>query len=302
MALFCSRRAYNTRTSKFTNNAAQLTRYVLINNNAGGTSTGGIISRNDFCTRVKGEAQSRDILFFVHGFNTSQSEMLTRMAKLETGLRKHGYRGAVVGFDWPSDGSVHSYDADKRDAKKVAPYLVTEAIALFLNENPRYKLHVLAHSMGGLLTLRGFSGVGDAPGARKWDVDQVMFVAADAESEWMRKGAWGSLVMNRRAERFTNYYSRDDAVLKLSGSIINAGRPRLGRVGLPDLLANGHEDVNTTAQYQTKVSPKGTRVSHTWYFDNDGFYRDVALTLAGREADNMPTRVRPDAGDPHLQA
>lgn len=289
MTLFASRRTYNNSTHKFTNNAATLTRYVQITNTAGQVSTGGVISREDWHAQVLRAAQSRDILFFVHGFNTSQTTMLKRHRALEEGIRAHGYRGAVVGFDWPSDGNVLAYDADRTDAKKVAPYLVTEAIGLFLNENPRYRLHILAHSMGTYLTLRGFSGVGDAPGARKWGVDQAMFAAADADAEWMRKGAWGSLVMDRRANRLTNYYNRNDAVLQLAGDFVHGGRRRAGREGLPDLVEKDQVDVDTTERYAA-FARKGAQLSHRYYFEDDGFFRDVALTIAGKDANDMPTR------------
>lgn len=290
MTLFASRRTYNAQTNRFTNNAAALTRYVQITSSAGAVSKGGIISRADWHREVLRASQSREILFFVHGFNTSQTTMLHRLAALEQGLRKHGYRGAVVGFDWPSDGNVLAYDSDRNDAKKVAPYLVTETIGLFLNETPRFKLHVLAHSMGAYLTLRGFSGVGDAPGARKWDVDQAIFAAADVDVEWMRKGAWGSLVMDRRSNRLTNYYNGNDAVLQLSGDFINGGRRRAGRKGLPDLVEKDQVDVDATQRYAA-FPQKGAQISHRFYFGDDGFFKDVALTLAGTAAADMPTRL-----------
>lgn len=289
MTLFATRRTYNAQTNRFTNNAAALTRYVQITSTTGPVSKGGIISRADWHREVLRAADSREILFYVHGFNTSQTTMLHRQAALERGLRKHGYRGAVVGFDWPSDGNVLAYDSDRTDAKKVAPYLVTEAIGLFLNETPRFRLHVLAHSMGAYLTLRGFSGLGDAPGARKWDVDQAMFAAADVDVEWMRKGAWGSLVMDRRANRLTNYYNGNDAVLQLSGDFIHGGRRRAGRKGLPDLVASAQIDVDATQRYAA-FPQKGAQISHRFYFEDDGFFKDVALTIAGTAADDMPTR------------
>tara|TARA_R110002110_G_scaffold117021_42_gene289306 strand:- start:999 stop:1901 length:903 start_codon:yes stop_codon:yes gene_type:complete len=299
MTLFASRRTYNASSRKFTNNAATVTRYVQITETAGRVDKGGIISRGDWHREVLRTAASREILFFVHGFNTSQSTMLKRHRALEKGIRAHGFRGAVVGFDWPSDGNLLAYDSDRNDAKKVAPYLVTETIGLFLNENPRFRLHILAHSMGAYLTLRAFSGVGDAPGARKWGVDQALLVAADVDREWMRQGAWGSLVMDRRANRLTNYYNHNDAVLQLSGDFINGGRRRAGRRGLPDLIADDQHDVDTTTRYGA-FPKKSAQMSHRYYFEDDGFHRDVAMTLAGKAATEMPTRQITD-GDAILK-
>ena len=231
MTLFFTRRAFNNRTNKFTINPATLTRYVEITGTSEKVNKTHIIDKADWKAKVIAKAETPELVIFVHGFNTDQGEMIRRQRKIEEGLRGNGYRGAVIGYDWPSDGSKHAYDKDRKDAKATAPYLVTEGIALFLNETPRMKIHVIAHSMGMYLTARGFSGVGDAPGARKWGIDQMMTVAADVDDEWMRSGAWGSLVMELRTNRLTNYYSPADRVLKLS-KFINGMRPRLGPGGI----------------------------------------------------------------------
>ncbi|WP_179381172.1 hypothetical protein [Jannaschia marina] len=41
-------------------------------------------------------------------------------------------------------------------------------------------------------------------------------------------------------------------------------------------------------------------LSHGWWFDNPGFVRDVALTLAGTPDTAMPTRQRFADGDQRL--
>ena len=83
--------------------------------------------------------------------------------------------------------------------------------------------------------------------------------------------------------------------MKLS-KFLNGWVPRLGRAGLPDLVASDHHDVRCTEQYLDKVDPddQDMRYSHNWYFDDDGFYEDVARTIAGEAADQMPTRERRD--------
>lgn len=291
MTLFFSRRAFNETRKRFTNNPAALTRYVEISQPSITVNKGHILNQAAWKAKVLAAAEVPELVIYVHGFNTDQIDMLRRQRKIEAGLRANGYRGAVIAYDWPSDGSIHSYNSDREDAKTVASYLVTEGIALFQNETPRLKIHVIAHSMGGYLTLRGFSGVGDAPGARAWGVDQFLAVSADVDAEWMRSGAWGSLVTDVRTKRFTNYYAPTDRILKLS-KFINGMRPRLGRAGLPDLVPVDHHDVRCTEQYLDKVDgdDQSRRYSHNWYFDDAGFLRDVALTIAGTAAGQMPTR------------
>lgn len=295
MTLFFSRRSYNTSTNRFTNNASVVTRYmsVLGDGPDSGTWRGSMMDQSAWVGKVSDQMGSDDILIYVHGFNTSQAQMLRRTAKIEAGVKRHGFRGAVIAYDWPSDGSLAKYPSDRNDAKRTAPALVADGIAPLLALPSRPKIHVIAHSMGAFLTLRAFSDFGDSigPGSSAWSADQVMFAAADVDQAWMEKGAWGGLVVKERSKRFTNYYSQLDEVLNLSGNFIN-GRARAGRKGLPSVLHAKHVDVYCNEQYKRDVASTDRTVpySHRWWFDNDGFYKDMAQTMAGTDAHSMSTR------------
>lgn len=308
MALFFSRRTYNAQKKKFTLKPAAKTRYVHITRKSpdGRIRKGGIIKRAKWLELVRQQGGTKDVLIYVHGFNTSQKDMLDRLDKIERGVRAQGYKGAVVGFDWPSDGSLHTYDQDRSDAKAVARHFVGDGILALLGMSPKPRVHIIAHSMGALVVLRGFSDFGDAagPGNRVWSADQIVFASGDVDAQWHEKGAWADLVLKKRSKRFTNYYSGDDRVLKLSGGLVNGGRKRVGRVGMPKLTSKGHWDVQCDDQYQRDV-PKGKRSSkksHRWWFDSKGFYKDLTLTLAGRDAKTMPTRQKLPSGDQSLNA
>lgn len=296
MTLFFSRRSYNASKKQFTNNAAELTRYVSIAGTQPGSGgwRGHMLQRAEWLRQVRAQAQTPDVLIYVHGFNTRQSDMLARAVKIEAGLRAHGYGGAVVSYDWPSDGSVLRYDQDKLDAKKTAPFLATDGIWPLLAMSPRPRVHLLAHSMGGYLMLRGFAPFGDSdgPGAGGWTLDQIMFASADVHRNTLQRGAANALLMSHRSKRFTNYYSADDGVLKLSSKIVHGTRKRVGRSGIPQRIASDHVDVSCTAQYRRDAKPvdSGRAYSHRWWFDNDGFYEDMALTIKGTAKTAMTTR------------
>ncbi len=296
MPLFFSRRAYHAKTKKFTNNPSSLTRYVHITetNPDGTIHKGAAIPQADWLTQVQQAGGNSEVLIYVHGFNTSQTDMLRRLAKIENGVKAEGFSGAVIAYDWPSDGTVLGYNTDRTDAKKTAPFLVCDGIIPLLGMSPRPKIHLIAHSMGALVVLRGFSGFGDSAnsGVRNWKVDEVAFCSADVDADWLEKGAWGALVLDRRAKRFTNYYNGRDEVLQFSGGIINGGKARAGRVGITEPITKGHWDIYCNEQYKQKVpdDQKDRVYSHSWWFDNDGFYKDLALTVAGHDAETMPTR------------
>ncbi len=58
---------------------------------------------------------------------------------------------AVVGFSWPSNGSVLSYNSDRTEAVTSAPVLAN-LVSAIREANPRAAIFVIAHSMGNFLT------------------------------------------------------------------------------------------------------------------------------------------------------
>lgn len=308
---FATRRSLRSQKPDFYGyNIAKITRYATCKR-APRTDTGWSSKRTakaDWLKSVMDEAQSNEVLIYVHGFNTEQKDTFHRMELVERGLRAQGYKGAVIGFDWPSRGARFfidiDYNGDRDKAKVVGRHLVGDLILPLLELSSRPRVHLMSHSMGGLVVLHGFAGFGDShgPGAGPWAVDQVVFTAADVPQFITEKGAWGSLVMQHHSARFTNYYSADDSILRWSRAI-NSRRARLGSEGLASPAERKHEDVSCTREYRAgKGSYEETRfVSHRWWFESEAFFADLSGTLAGKDGLDEGTRRRAVGGDFILQ-
>ena len=290
MSLFFSRRRYNSKTKKFSRARSKDTKYA---EHATASGQNEITTQAGWLQRVVDAGGDKAVVIYVHGFNTLQSDMLSRMAKIEQGLAQNGYDGAVVGFDWPSEGRPTAYDPDLEDAEAVAHSLVEDAIFPLLSMSPAPKVHIFAHSMGAHLTACGFGQFGNGAGpGNKWMVDQMCFASADMAAEAMDRGNQTALVMEYRSTRLTNYHSSEDDILKWSRRI-NGRKDRLGRAGLPDEISHEHYDVDCEARYTAFAKPidDGGIYSHRWWFDDDNrFYKDLAMTLNGQGADQMSTR------------
>lgn len=72
-----------------------------------------------------------DLLVYVHGYNNSVTDVLTRHRLVKRRLREFGYEGEVLSFDWPSGESTLAYLEDRSDAKDTAFLLVEECIKPF---------------------------------------------------------------------------------------------------------------------------------------------------------------------------
>ena len=117
--------------------------------------------RAELASHVSGRiGVNRDILVFVHGFNTSFDDARSRAAQIVADAR---FGGVAVLFTWPSRSELFGYVSDKDSATASRDAL--QALLHDLGQTPGVgKIHVLAHSMGGWLTmeaLRASSIAGD---------------------------------------------------------------------------------------------------------------------------------------------
>ncbi|MFA3920444.1 alpha/beta fold hydrolase [Ruegeria hyattellae] len=265
---------------------------------------------SQWVAQVQAEAGATDdenghIVVFVHGFNTEQFEMLERHRKIRAGLEEQGFTGVVISFDWPSDGSVLGYNADRADARRSADKLFTHGItrlSRMQTSDCRYNIHVLAHSMGTFLVREAMDYADDdhVTAQHAWTTSQIAFVAADVSSKCFRDGDPKTSSLMRRCTRLTCYYSPFDEILSVSEIKRVGVSRRLGRVGMP---ASHHEKAvnlycgaffnNTRDDYDD-----GKSASHSWYFDAPRFYEDLHHTLMGKlDREVIPTRARTTQGN-----
>lgn len=245
-----------------------------------------------------------DVLVFVHGYNNDIASVLDRTADLRANLRKQGWRGEVVAFDWPSANSVLNYLEDRSDAAQVAGLLVTKCLRL-LSEGQAAgcitNVHLLGHSTGAYVILEAFAQAEKDGKLFKsdWRIGQVALIAGDVASDSFRVGASWSQPLFRRIMRLTNYANGSDAVLAVSNAKRLGVSPRAGRVGLPEEAASKAVNVDCTAHFNGLEPGPGVGAGfcHAWHFTDPRFGLDLALTLEGAmDRHAIPTRDQTPRG------
>jgi hypothetical protein len=236
----------------------------------------------------------------------SESEVMERHRRLKGDLLSLGFKGVVVSFDWPSDDKALAYLPDRHRAKNTALQLVSDGIA-YLSENQSpgctVNIHLLGHSTGAYVIREAFDDADDCAlknGA--WSVSQIVFAAGDLSSASMGSDDGGAESIYRHSVRMTNYFSRHDEALDLSNVKRIGTAPRVGRIGLPENRPGSAVDVDCTQYYELLTaegsplaqtdSPNGIvgLKSHSWYFGNLAFTRDLFATLIGIDRTVMKTR------------
>jgi len=163
---------------------------------------------------------NRDVLIYVHGFNTSFEEARFRLAQIVVDSE---FGGVPVLFTWPSKSALLAYGADKESAtasRDAYFKLLTQ-----LSETPGIgRIHILAHSMGTWLTMetlreQALSGAPDLHG----HLGDVMLAAPDIDLSVFKQQ-----IARLDPSHFSVFVSKGDRALQVSASI--QGDRRLGAI------------------------------------------------------------------------
>ncbi len=264
--------------------------------------------------RAANNQPAGDLLVFVHGFNNSPTEVIARHRKLKSNLRKFGYRGEVLSFDWPCDQTALAYLDDLSRARETARLLVTDCISKFAararaagmtDGGCNLNVHLLAHSMGTFVVREAFAQTSDTISVNNspWLVNQAVFISGDISSDSMSVADRDARSIAQRTMRLTNYSNPYDAVLSISNAKRLGTKPRVGRVGLPPDHDSRFVEVRCGEYYAKKYGSLDMADSHSFWFDDSTFYRDFAFTLAGEiDRNYIPTRTVSDDGLLELHA
>lgn len=237
-----------------------------------------------------------DILVFVHGYKNSPEDVMSRHDGLSEDLKKAGFLGAVVSFDWPSAAMALNYVEDRHDAKATAMQLVNDGIrVLSVKQTPdcMINIHLLGHSTGAYVIREAFDDADDAAlDNNAWRVSQVALIAGDVSAGSLSSMNPSSDSLYRHCVRLTNYSNLHDSALKLSNTKRVFLSPRVGRVGLPEDSPSKAVNVDCSEYFELlesdpqafkdeQTGEKGSFFSHSWYFGNKVLARDLFETLRG---------------------
>jgi esterase/lipase superfamily enzyme len=225
---------------------------------------------NELATNISGRIGSnRDVLLYVHGFNTSYDEARFRLAQIATDGR---FGGVPVLFTWPSSNNLLDYGAAKESATASR-----DALASLLRELGNVpgigRVQILAHSMGTWLTMealreRAIAGSPDLNGK----LGTVMLAAPDIDLNVFR-----GQIARLDASHVSVLVSANDKALSLS-RFLAGDRPRLGA-----LDPRKPEDKEALAQLGVKVydlsSTSDGWINHGMYADAPDVVRMIGMQI-----------------------
>ena len=178
-------------------------------------------------------ANGRDVLLYVHGFNETFESAVASAAQIADGV---AWQGRTALFTWPSGGRLIAYQYDRESAMWSRDGF-EEALKGLADNQSVGRIHIVAHSMGTLLTLETLRQLravgGDAAMAR---IGAVVLAAPDIDIDQFEQ------VVRRLgdlATRITVISATNDRALavsaRLAGGVARAGaaeRERLQALGV----------------------------------------------------------------------
>ncbi len=228
-------------------------------------------------------SRRRQILIYVHGFNTKLKGNLEIAAGF---LHFMGRDPVVINFDWPSKGSLFSYQEDKATAETAERQF--RELLRFLAENTTVeRINILAHSAGNPVVIESLRHLSlmtrgmDPEEARAWTkIGRVVLAAPDMDLD----AALGAAVDGalRITQGVALYASKRDKALGFSSGIfgdvrLGASIGRLSDYERQAVIANDAQWIDATRAQKRKSK---TFTGHSYYHANPWVSSDIMVFLA----------------------
>lgn len=236
--------------------------------------------RAELASHVSGRVGvNRDILVFVHGFNTSFEDARWRAGQIAADSH---FGGVPILFTWPTAGGLLGYASDKDSATASRDSL--EELFTEIAKTPGLgRIHILAHSMGCWLTMEALreiaiSGNRDLGG----HLGEVMLAAPDIDMDVFAKQ-----MARIQPAKVTVFATANDRALSLSSWIADA-RPRVGAIDPSKAKDKAALEKLGVKVYDLSSFSDGF-VGHGLYADTPDVIHAIGAQLAAPRAQEVNT-------------
>lgn len=191
------------------------------------------LTKNNAAQAFAQAALGRDLLLYIHGYRESFETAAASTIELSEGIKFPGVTGL---FTWPSAASTLSYVADRESAMWSRDAL-EDVLAAIAKTPSGGRIHIVAHSMGTLLTLEALRMLRADGGPDAMErIGAIVMAAPDIDIDLFARGLER---LGPDAKKITVISSTNDRALavssRLAGGIIRAGaadRERLEALGV----------------------------------------------------------------------
>ena len=207
----------------------------------------------------------KDLLLFIHGYNTSFEDAILRTAQIAYDLH---FLGPALLYSWPSEAKFDKYVTDENNIEWTIPHL-EEFLELLMIAVDARTVNAIAHSMGNRALVRAINSLNLSDVNKHAAIlKHIVFAAPDVDADTFRQFA---KAFRTKAERFTLYASSKDKALEVS-KLVHGGYPRAGDSGKELVIVDGVDTIDAS-QVDTSL------IGHSYIGDNRSILSDIFYLL-----------------------
>jgi len=157
-----------------------------------------------------------EITIIIHGLRNNKSGALVKFALAKHRLAQLGYTHPVVGFSYDSNTKGVQYKSQELHATKIGISIAKKngsnlaKFVLFVKKRfPDVKIRLIGHSLGSQVIL---STLGHLKGKKLIEAAYIFGASIPSDAIGMQK--YGTAIQKTVNQKFVNYYSKYDNVLK----------------------------------------------------------------------------------------
>ena len=161
--------------------------------------------------------ESRELVVYLHGFNTSFEGAAIRAAQIGFDLK---ITGAMAFFSWPSLNTLIGYPSDA-ESISASERQIADFIKMSVTQTDATRVHMIVHSMGNRGFARAISRIAEDIKRSGVAFGQIILAAPDIDVDVFKDLA---TVYPSISARTTMYVSSKDIALQVSSYIQNSTR------------------------------------------------------------------------------
>ncbi|GLS22797.1 hypothetical protein GCM10007874_58170 [Labrys miyagiensis] len=179
------------------------------------------LSGDQPATALATQAEGRDVLLYVHGYNETFDSAATSYAQLVAGIK---FPGVPVLFSWPSRAALLDYVTDK-DSAMWSRDALEDTLTALVNDPKVGRINLIAHSMGGMVTMEALRSMSDRMGNNIGDhFGAIVLANPDVDTDLFKRQMKR---LSPLTSKTTVIVSSNDRALEISTKLAG-GIPRVG--------------------------------------------------------------------------
>jgi esterase/lipase superfamily enzyme len=234
------------------------------------------------------QSARREVMVFVHGFNTGFASACRVAARIAADVR---FAGTSILWSWPSADTVWAYARDE-DQLALSTTSLERFLDTMMRETEADAVHVIAHGMGSRAVLNALASLDTRPGLRSARlVRELVLVGPDVDLGTLRTQL---KAISRHTGRITLYLAGDQARVLAALLDEHPNRPD----GQTSVAESAVDIIDSSQLIDGWLPERFVGTAGTAYLQERALLNDLADLIGNRMAASKRSNLRERGSSP----